>query len=161
MRSLFLQGTGISLLGLLVCVLVGIALGTGGYTYHYGEGLSYFSNDPRGCVNCHIMREHYDGWQKSSHHAVATCNDCHTPHDLVGKYTTKADNGFWHSYAFTLQNYRDPLVIRPRNSKVLQHNCIDCHQQTVNDILPEEGREDGGAASCVRCHGYVGHGPMK
>src|SRR5688572_32577853 len=42
-------------------------------------------------------REHFDAWNKSSHRAVATCNDCHTPHNLVGKYTVKAKNGFWHS----------------------------------------------------------------
>ena len=38
---------------------------------------------------------------RASHHAVATCNDCHTPHNLVGKYVVKARNGFWHSFYFT------------------------------------------------------------
>jgi cytochrome c nitrite reductase small subunit len=156
-----LHFSGISVLGLLMAVMLGVALGAGGYTYSYGEGFSYFSSDPRACVNCHIMRDHYDGWQKSTHHAVATCNDCHTPHDFVGKYATKADNGFWHSYAFTLQNYRDPLIIRPRNSVVLQNSCVHCHHEMVDHILPEPDREDGGASSCVRCHGYVGHGPVK
>ena len=72
-------------LPILACVAVGILLGSGGYTFYYAEGLSYLSNDPTACVNCHVMRDHYDGWQKASHHAHATCNDCHTPHDFVGK----------------------------------------------------------------------------
>ena len=28
------------------------------------------------------MSEHFAAWTKGSHHAVATCNDCHTPHNL-------------------------------------------------------------------------------
>ena len=67
------------------------------------------------------MRDHYDGWQKSPHHAVTTCNDCHTPHDFVGKYATKADNGFWHSKAFTPPEYHDPPVIRPKNAVSVQN----------------------------------------
>ena len=56
-----------------LCVLAGAVLGLGSFTFHYAEGGSYFSNDPRACVNCHIMRDAYDGWQKASHHAVAAC----------------------------------------------------------------------------------------
>jgi cytochrome c nitrite reductase small subunit len=81
---------------------IGLLAGLGGYTFYYAHGASYFSNDPRACVNCHIMREQYDGWQKSSHHAVATCNSCHTPHEVIPKYLTKLENGFWHSKGFTL-----------------------------------------------------------
>jgi cytochrome c nitrite reductase small subunit len=151
---------GLSVPALAGCVLAGIALGMGGYTYYYGEGFSYLSNDPKACVNCHIMRDHYDGWAQSSHHAVATCNDCHTPHNLIGKYVVKAENGFWHSKAFTLQDFHDPLIIRPRNSRVLQGSCVHCHHDLVADIFGPGDREDGGAAACVRCHGAVGHGPL-
>lgn len=65
---------------LLLPVLIGMLTGAGGYTFYYAQGFSYFSNDPRACVNCHIMREQYDGWQKASHHGFAACNDCHMPH---------------------------------------------------------------------------------
>jgi cytochrome c nitrite reductase small subunit len=145
----------------ILCLALGIALGTGVYTYTYGEGFSYLSNDPKACVNCHIMRDHYDGWQKAPHHAVATCNDCHTPHDLVGKYAVKAENGFWHSKAFTLQDYHDPIVIRPKNAVVVQNACVTCHQDLAAAVLGRGNAEDGGAANCVRCHAQVGHGPTK
>jgi cytochrome c nitrite reductase small subunit len=145
----------------LAAVLGGAVAGLGGYTFWYAEGLSYMSDSPLTCVNCHIMRDHYDGWQKASHHAHATCNDCHTPHTFVGKYATKAENGFWHSYAFTLQNYHDPLIIRPRNAGVLQGACVDCHRDLTGSIQGAGGRDDGGAAYCARCHASVGHVPLK
>jgi len=70
---------------------LGAALGLGAYTFVYARGYSYFSNDPAACANCHVMRDYFDSWQRSSHHASAVCNDCHTPHPLVGKYLTKAE----------------------------------------------------------------------
>jgi cytochrome c nitrite reductase small subunit len=138
----------------------GLLAGAGGYTFYYAEGLSYLSNDPRACVNCHIMRDQYDGWQKSPHHAVATCNDCHTPHDWIGKYLTKADNGYWHSKGFTLQDFHEPIMIRRRNSTVLQKNCVACHAGLVSGLDPHAGmaRE---MLDCVHCHADVGHGPVR
>jgi cytochrome c nitrite reductase small subunit len=73
---------------------IGFAVGVTGYTFVYAKGYSYLTNNPQSCANCHIMQEQFDGWTKSSHRAVATCNDCHTPDGLVGKYMTKASNGF-------------------------------------------------------------------
>lgn len=152
---------GLSVPVLILCVLLGIALGAGGYTVYYAEGFSYMSSDPRQCINCHIMRDHYDGWLKSSHHAVATCNDCHAPHETIPKYMVKAENGFWHSKAFTLQDYHDPLIIRPKNARVLQNSCLHCHGELAAAALGHGSAEDGGAARCVRCHASVGHGPAK
>src|SRR5512141_451430 len=80
--------------------MAGGVAGLGGFTFSYANGLSYLSNDPRACVNCHVMRDVYDGWSHGSHKAVAVCNDCHTPHDIIGKYAVKALNGFRHSAAF-------------------------------------------------------------
>ena len=68
---------------IVLAVLVGLLLGTGAFTFKYAEGLSYFSTDPKACVNCHIMTPQYDSWQKSSHHAVATCVDRCGPGCLI------------------------------------------------------------------------------
>lgn len=151
---------GVSLPGVLACVCVGMALGAGSYTFYYGRGLSYLSDDPKACMNCHIMRDHYDGWARASHHAHATCNGCHTPHDFFGKYWTKAENGIWHSKGFTLQDFHEPIRIRAVNSGVLQNNCVDCHHDLVSHILPEKGKDDL-TTTCVRCHAAVGHGPPR
>lgn len=133
-------------------------LGAGGYTFFYAHGLSYLSNDPKACVNCHIMREQYDGWQKASHHAVATCNDCHVPADLVGKYTTKALNGYHHSKGFTFQDFAEPIRIKPGNAAVLNRNCLRCHGEFVREITAHRVVQDE-ELYCVRCHASVGHGP--
>jgi cytochrome c nitrite reductase small subunit len=106
------------------------------------------------------MRAAYDGWQKASHHAVATCNDCHVPHDLVAKYLAKAENGFWHSKGFTLQDFHEPIRIKPKNAQVLQTNCIGCHGGLVAEITAHGSAGDE-TNNCVRCHSAVGHGPPR
>ncbi|MGL4514876.1 MAG: cytochrome c nitrite reductase small subunit [Lacipirellulaceae bacterium] len=139
----------------LAAVCLGVFGGLGVVTFGYGEGHAYLGNNPATCANCHVMQESYDSWLKSSHHAVAVCNDCHTPHDFVGKYLTKADNGFFHSLAFTTGSFKDPIQIKPRNSRIVQDNCVGCHEELVNHLLPAE--PGGETASCVHCHAGVGH----
>ncbi len=136
-------------------MLLGMLAGAATFTFGYGKGASYLSNDPETCINCHVMQGHMDSWQHSSHHHVAVCNDCHLPHNFLGKYITKADNGFFHSLAFTLQNYHDPIRIKPRNARVAQGSCIHCHQDVVHAMLPLAGTTD--MLSCVHCHKDVGH----
>ncbi len=139
---------------------VGVLLGLAGYTFQYAEGTAYLSNDPKACANCHIMRDQYDGWQKGSHHAVATCNDCHTPHALVPKYLSKMENGFWHSKGFTLQDFHEPIQIKPRNAAILQENCVGCHAELVSGLTTHSD-DPQQAADCVNCHADVGHGPSE
>ncbi|MBI3465344.1 MAG: cytochrome c nitrite reductase small subunit [Planctomycetes bacterium] len=146
-----------SALGMFLALGVGVLAGLGFFTFSYGEGWSYFSTDPRACVNCHVMQPEYDAWQHSSHHAVAGCIDCHLPHALVPKYLAKADNGWRHSWAFTFQDFHEPIQMHPRSRAILQHNCTQCHETTVHAMLA--GRPEEQAPSCVRCHADVGHGP--
>jgi len=136
-------------------VAIGLAAGAGIFTFVYAKGASYLSPDARACANCHIMRDQYEGWVRSTHHAAATCNDCHTPHDVVGKYTTKARNGFWHSLYFTTGDFHEPIRIKPHNRDVVEHNCRACHQTLVAAM--SAGHPDSHDLSCVRCHGSVGH----
>ncbi len=147
---------GMTLAGALVAVTMGVALGQSLYTFHYAEGLSYFSSNPKACVNCHIMQPQYDGWLKGSHHNVAKCIDCHLPHDLIGKYYTKAENGFWHSKGFTLQDFPEPIRMRPVSRRIVEHSCLHCHADFVHDTL--EIRKDQHDLDCTHCHRTVGHG---
>src|SRR5687767_14529816 len=155
----------------------GIAAGVGVFTFGYAKGASYLTNDPAACANCHIMSEHFSAWQKGSHRTV-TCNDCHTPHNMVGKYVTKARNGFWHSFYFTTGRFPDPLRITEGNREVTEETCRYCHGDIVDAIDPPNRHTTGaptprmssdsarasaspGTAaeelSCIRCHRYVGH----
>jgi len=130
---------------------IGIAVGVGIFTFVYAKGASYLSHDAAACANCHVMREQFDGWVHSSHRAAATCNDCHTPHDFVGKWSTKALNGFWHSFYFTTGRYPDHLEIKPRNRRITNEACLKCHTEITQAIL------SGPETQCVRCHWDVGH----
>ncbi len=154
-------------LPLTLAICLGGLLGLGAATFRYAEGFSYFSNDPRACANCHVMRPYLDSWQKSSHHVRAACNDCHVPHALVPKLVTKAENGWNHSRRFTLQDYPEALRITPHNADRLQHNCITCHAELTEEIR-ETARGSGirgspraGDIACTRCHADVGHGPRR
>jgi cytochrome c nitrite reductase small subunit len=140
-------------------ILSGILIGTGAFTFYYAEGFSYFSSDPKVCINCHIMNPQYDSWQKASHHAVASCVDCHLPHDFIGKYIAKAENGWNHSKAFTLQNFHEPIMINEKNSRILQHNCVACHEDMVHEMFRRD-ITDPSAVSCIHCHASVGHGEL-
>jgi cytochrome c nitrite reductase small subunit len=133
---------------------IGAAIALGGYTFVYARGYSYLTNDPRACANCHIMENHYSAWMKSSHRAVAACNDCHTPPGLVPKYMVKAENGFRHSLAFTTGRFPEPLRITPADREVTERACRKCHEEIVFAI---EGHEEMGRTQCVRCHSTVGH----
>jgi cytochrome c nitrite reductase small subunit len=142
----------------VLVVALGIFTGVGAYTFRYAEGLSYFSTDPAACANCHIMQPQYDSWQKASHHTVATCVDCHLPHDFIGKYIAKAENGYHHSKGFTFQDFHEPIMIKPKNARILQDNCLSCHGDFVHEQVAG-ATTDADAIRCVHCHATVGHGP--
>ncbi|WP_373046022.1 cytochrome c nitrite reductase small subunit [Vulgatibacter sp.] len=147
-RTILLSSLGLA-------VLVGLAVGLGLYTFAYARGYSYLLDDPSACANCHVMEEQYSGWIKSSHRAVAGCNDCHTPHDTVGKYMVKAKNGFWHSYYFTTGTFKEPIRITKDNREVTEATCRHCHGDLVHAMDAGAGGRE--PLSCIRCHGSVGH----
>lgn len=141
---------------IFTCLAVGVFVGVGFYTFDYAKGLSYFSNNPAACMNCHVMRDQYDSWTRASHHAIATCNDCHIPHSFPIKYIEKGRNGWNHSKAFTLQNFPEPIRISEHNRKILQANCIHCHEGMVQDVIGH-GAAGEGDVRCTDCHRSVGH----
>ncbi len=143
------------LVPIVVTATLGMLFAVGGYTFIYARGYSYVTNDPAACANCHVMENHYRAWVKSSHRAVAVCNDCHTPPGLIPKYTTKAINGFNHSLAFTTGRFPEPLRITPRNTAVTEKACRKCHEEIVSAI--EGPNPETNRLSCIRCHSTVGH----
>lgn len=130
-------------------------IGVGSFTLYYAKGFSYFSNDPKVCMNCHIMSDNYNRWSRSSHRAAATCNDCHTPHGFAGKYVAKASNGFWHSWAFTTGRMQDPLRIKDHNLRIAENNCRSCHAAVFHPAAEAGLARD--SFNCTRCHKGVGH----
>jgi cytochrome c nitrite reductase small subunit len=139
--------------------LLGIAIGIGVFTFVYAKGTSYLGHDASACANCHVMGDHYDAWIKSSHRAVAECNDCHTPPGLVAKYLTKMENGIRHSAAFTSGDFHEPIRITARNRAVTERACRHCHGDVVQAMIAGEshGSASRQEVSCLRCHSSVGH----
>ena len=140
----------------ITVMLLGMAIGIGAFTFVYARGSSYMTNDPTACANCHIMSEHYSAWTKSSHRAVAVCNDCHAPHDLIGKYMTKARNGFWHSFYFTTGTFHEPIRATPKSRAIAESACRHCHAPIVQ-AMGAPSHAGSSEISCIHCHGSVGH----
>ncbi len=146
--------------GTVLAALLGLFAGVSAYTFYYAKGYSYLSNDPTACTNCHVMREQFDGWQKATHHAFATCNDCHVPQTLAMKYYTKAEHGYRHSAAFTLMNFHEPIEMKSSSTNVVLHNCVRCHSGLIRELHPGTNKPNE-QLDCLNCHRSVGHGPTK
>jgi cytochrome c nitrite reductase small subunit len=100
------------------------------------------------------MSSQYDSWQKSTHHTVASCVDCHLPHSFFDKYLAKVEHGWKHSKGFTLQNFFEPIRISDKTAGELQDNCIRCHSDFVHGQIA--GHQE--TLDCRHCHSTVGHG---
>ncbi len=140
-------------------VLMGACVGLGMFVVVISEAVSYMSDDPNACINCHIMIPQYATWQKSSHGRFTTCNDCHVPHDSeLRKIWFKANDGLRHATIFTLR--AEPQVIQaiPASVKVIQENCIRCHGQQLHQaVTPINSKFE---RSCIDCHREVPHGSI-
>lgn len=143
---------------LCVVIALGVLVGSGAFTFNHANGLAYLSNNPTACINCHIMRDQFDGWQKSTHHHVAVCNDCHVPKDPIRKWLVKAENGYAHSRAFTFEDFHEPIRMRPVSRQVVLDNCVQCHTDITSHMALGAGRQ---RADCLHCHASVGHGPTR
>ncbi len=144
--------------GFVVSLAAGLGIFSGAavYTAVYAKATSYLSNDPAACVNCHVMREAFNSWSRGPHHTVAVCNDCHLPHDFLGKWLAKAENGWNHSRAFTLNDFHEPIRVHKKNLDILDHNCRSCHAEIVHQMTSEVKLDD--SITCIHCHSDVGHG---
>lgn len=139
----------------LAFLVPGIILGMAVYTFAFARGHSYLSDNSEACVNCHVMRDQFLSWHKSSHGAVANCNSCHTPPGTLSKYLTKAQNGVAHAWAFSTGFYPENIRITDRNKEVTVRACIGCHGNVFSHPAPlQDAAKDH---SCLQCHSDVGH----
>ena len=61
------------------------------YVGYASNMISYLSEDPAVCINCHTMNTQFATWQHSSHRGRATCVECHLPREsLVDKVFAKS-----------------------------------------------------------------------
>ena len=148
-----------------VILTAGTFCGLGIAILHISNADSYLSDDPRACLNCHIMAPQFATWQRGSHARVATCNDCHVPHDnIFRKYFFKAMDGSRHAFMFTF--HLEPQVIRVHEPgiRVIQENCMHCHEHLLQDtrlsVATGEMALHGEGRLCWDCHRETPHGSV-
>lgn len=145
-----------------VLALIGTMTGIGSVIIYQSRAWSYLLDDPSACINCHIMIPQYTTWQHSSHARVATCNDCHVPHDnILHKYFFKAKDGTRHATLFTLRMEDQVIQITDPSKKVVQMNCVRCHSFVNDDVhtkLTLKEIQQGEGKFCWECHREVPHG---
>lgn len=106
------------------------------------------------------MNQVYESWSRSSHKDVATCNSCHVPHTFFAKWAMKAESGFHHGYAFTFKDNPVAFTATEKSKKLVQQNCISCHQDYAQNAVDPTSAHSGKAVealSCVSCHRQIGH----
>jgi cytochrome c nitrite reductase small subunit len=146
-----------------VIILLGIFIGLVLFILHAARATSYLSDDPKACVNCHVMAPQFATWERGSHGKVTNCNDCHVPQDnFVNKYLFKAGDGLRHSFMFTFRLEPQVIQIKHAGKKAVQQNCIRCHSNVIHpislraisakSIIEEEERY------CWDCHRETPHG---
>src|SRR5574338_107027 len=116
------------IIGLIaLVVVVGVGMWATNFTVYLGD-------DPTTCNNCHVMDAVYEGWYHATHQSWATCVDCHTPHSFIPKYLYKAKSGMNHVTMFSLGHIPEPLRAAEDTQRIVQANCIRCHEETVSEI---------------------------
>lgn len=151
---------------MVVVVLLGVLVGLGFYAAYSSRAVSYLSDSPTTCVNCHIMAPQYATWQHSSHREVATCNDCHVPQDNVFRtYYFKAMDGMRHATMFTLRLEPQNIFIKEAGIGVVQENCIRCHSTLITDskllVQTSSFHDKFESRLCWECHREVPHGRVR
>ncbi len=146
-----------------VIILMAVILALVFHLVRLSNAVSYLSDEPETCVNCHVMAPQYATWNHSSHRENATCNDCHVPQDnFFRKYFFKAKDGLRHATMFTLRLEPQVIFIHEEGQAVVQENCIRCHTDLLKDekVMAYNGenfvhRTD---RPCWECHREVPHG---
>jgi cytochrome c nitrite reductase small subunit len=146
-----------------VTILTLILMITAVYLFFTSRAVSYLSDDPETCINCHVMTPQYITWSHGSHREVAVCNDCHVPHNnVVNKYFFKAKDGLRHATVFTLRNEPQVIFIKEDGKNVVQNNCIRCHEYLITDdklnAFNMETHHSRQQRICWDCHRETPHG---
>ncbi len=148
-----------------VTVILAIFLGLFFYSIYLSKAGSYLSDNPQTCINCHVMVPQYATWNHGSHRELASCNECHVPHNnVVSTYYFKAKDGLRHATMFTFRLEPQVIQIKDAGIEVVQQNCLRCHEeliitaeQQVNNKAFHSERE---TRLCWECHRETPHGTV-
>jgi cytochrome c nitrite reductase small subunit len=108
------------------------------------------SESPVFCAGCHVMEAEYDAWAHTGAHRREQCVDCHLPNqNVVLHYTWKSIDGLKDTLVFYSGKVPERIMITDHGQKVVQLNCIRCHETTVQHIDQQR--------LCWSCHRRIAH----
>lgn len=143
-----------------VIIISGTLTGLVLFVLYIGNAVSYLSDEPETCINCHVMFNQYASWRSSSHARIATCNDCHVPQDnFFRKYFFKASDGLRHSTMFTFRLEPQVIAIKSAGINVVQENCKRCHSSLIGHTFLRHSESDE-ERKCWSCHHETPHGKI-
>ena len=141
---------------LCMALAVGLAFGMALVVARISNMVSYFSDAPETCMNCHVMTDAYATWKRGSHAEAAVCNDCHVPQsNPIAKWAFKGKDGAKHSAVFTLRLEPQVLKLSHGAVPVIQANCLRCHSNQFAMVRLAEVSE----RQCWDCHSNI-HGKV-
>jgi cytochrome c nitrite reductase small subunit len=109
------------------------------------------TNTPKYCASCHVMQEEYLSLIKGGLHNSLKCVDCHLPNDSkVSFYFWKTVDGGKELIIFYSGRVSDPIKASAHAKKIIQQNCIRCHEGMVSRITIAD-------RNCWDCHRRISH----
>lgn len=108
------------------------------------------SESPAFCASCHVMEEQHTAWSHAGAHRRIRCVDCHLPNgNHLTHYVWKAIDGMKDVISFNTNMVPERITLSRHGAKVVQANCIRCHEQTVS--MMDTTRQ------CWTCHRQLRH----
>jgi cytochrome c nitrite reductase small subunit len=108
------------------------------------------SESPGFCAGCHVMESEYESWAHEGAHRRKLCVDCHLPNEnMAVHYVWKSIDGLKDMAFFYSGMVPEQIKLTSHGAKVLQANCIRCHQATVEFVNHDR--------KCWECHRRIMH----
>lgn len=108
------------------------------------------SESPLFCAGCHVMEENFEAWAHAGAHRRIGCTSCHLPNENVAvHYLWKTIDGMKDVLFFYSGNVPEQIKLTAHGKKVLQKNCVACHEATVEMVNQER--------TCWECHRRLMH----
>jgi cytochrome c nitrite reductase small subunit len=120
------------------------------------DAVAYAGTHAETCNNCHVMHPMYENYYHAAHQRTAECADCHLPHEnVIAYYFEKGRQGMHDVYVFSTGTTPELIRANEHSQEIIQHNCIRCHEKTVESIVMGPQAFD---RNCWDCHRDVAHG---
>jgi cytochrome c nitrite reductase small subunit len=108
------------------------------------------SESPSFCAGCHVMESEFESWAHEGAHRRKLCVDCHLPNENMAiHYVWKSIDGMKDVAFFYSGTVPEQIKLTAHGAKVLQANCVRCHQATVEFINHDR--------KCWECHRRIMH----